>query len=103
MKFLILVKPHIGAPAPENPIAVYEAAKEYLNAMLADGTLDCVYQFVNGREAMSIGNADSHEEMWEKLTAYPLYPSQEYEVHALVDVNYAFDKSIERLQKMIGG
>ena len=102
MKFLILSKPRAGAPAPENPLAVNQAAKEYLDAMLADGTLDCVYQFADGRGAMSIGNVDSHEELWEKLTAYPLSPFQEHKIHALVDVDYVFDKSFERIKKMMG-
>ncbi len=102
MKFLVLAKPNTRAPAMENPLATYQAAKEYLDAKLADGTFDCVYQFADGRRGIGIANADSHEELWEKLTAYPLYPFQDYKVQALVDLDYVFDKSFERIKKMMG-
>jgi len=86
----------------ENPLAAYEAAKEYFNAMLADGTLDCVYVFVTAG-GVTIANADSHEELWEKITASPLFPFLEWEAHALADFSYTFDKTIERLQQMMTG
>jgi len=103
MKFLILVKGRVGAPPLPDPLAALQESKEYLDAMLADGRLDCIYQFVNGHQAVGVANADSAEELWENLTAYPFSPVQEYEVHPLADVNYVFDKGIERLQKMMGG
>ncbi len=102
MKFLVLLKRVVGAPGPENLLAAFQAAKEYLNAMLADGTLDCGYALPDG-SGVAIGNFDSHEELWEKMSAFPFFPSMEYEVYPLLDVNYLWDKSIERLQKMGGG
>ena len=101
MKFLVFMKA-VRAPAPENPIAVLQAAKEHLNAKLADGTLDCIYNVV-GTMGMAIVNADSHEELTEQLMAYPQYPFGDFEVHALGDANHFFDKTIEMMQKMGGG
>ena len=99
MKFLILMK-HRDAPAPvDDPIAASKAAREALKAGLADGSMDCVYQFADGRKAVVIANAASAEEVWEMLTSYPLYPLQDYEVHPLVDVDYVFGRSIERMEE----
>jgi muconolactone delta-isomerase len=103
MKFLVLSKPRSVTPPLANPIAAYEAAREFLKAGLADGRIDCVYQFADGRRAVTIGNADSAEEIWEALTSYPLSPFQEYEVYPLVDTAYVFDKAIERMKKAAGG
>ena len=104
MKFLILSKIPIGAPAADNPVALFQASKEYHNAAFADGSLDCVYSFVTGKGGgMAIANADSHEELWEKLSAYPWYPYMEFEVHPLVDENHLIDRTIEKLQEMEGG
>jgi muconolactone delta-isomerase len=98
MKFLVLTKSLVGATPLPDPIAALQASKEYLDAMLADGSLDFVYQFASGDQAVAVVNADSAEEIWKKLTAYPLSPIQEYEVHPLADVNYVFEKSLERMQ-----
>ena len=103
MKFLVLVKPRVGAPPLPDPIAALQAAKEYIDAMLADGSLDCIYQFTNGNQGVAVANADSAEELWENLTAYPFSPVQEYEVHPLADVNYVLEKNLERMQQMESG
>jgi muconolactone delta-isomerase len=103
MKFLILAKPRSLAPPLANPIAAYEAAREFLKAGLADGRIDCVYQFADGQRSVTIGNADSAEELWEVLTSYPLYPFLELEVYPLVNVAHIFDKALERMKKAAGG
>jgi len=51
MKFLILVDQNVGAPPLPDPIAAYEASNSYLEGMLANGRLDCVYNFVCRRPA----------------------------------------------------
>jgi muconolactone delta-isomerase len=102
MKFLVLVKSRVGVPAPENPVALYKAAREAIETALADGSLDCAYQFAHPGRSVSINNADSAEELWERIAAYPLAPFLEFEVHPLADVMYVFDKSIERMEKMAG-
>ena len=88
----------------ENPLAVFQAAHEYVKAALADGTLDCAYALPDGSGA-SIANVDSHEELWDVLSGYPFAALGRvgYEVYPLLDVNHSFGKSIERLQKMGSG
>ena len=103
MKFLVLTKSRVGAPPLPDPIAALQASKEYLDVMLADGSLDFVYQFASGHQAVAVVNAETAEEMWEKLTAYPLSPVQVYEVHPLADINYVFEKNLERMQQMESG
>jgi len=99
MKFLILMKHREAAAVLEDPVAANKAAREALKAGLADGSMDCVYQFADGRRAVVIANAASAEEVWEMLTSYPLHPLQEYEVHPLVDIDYVFRRSLERMEE----
>lgn len=103
MKFLILVDQRVGAPPLPDPIAAYEASNAYLQAMLADGRLDCVYFFADVRRAVAIANADSAEELWDALIKYPLTPYQLYEVHPLVGADYGFETTIAGLKKRAGG
>jgi muconolactone delta-isomerase len=103
MKFLVLVKHREGTAPLEDPVAARKAAREGIKAALADGRMDCAYQFASGRRAVSILNAESAEEVWERLTSYPLYSLQDYEVHPLVDVDYIFSRVLERMKEAAGG
>lgn len=99
MKFLILVKNNPGGPALEEPLTVLKDAHAYLKASLEEGVFDCIYQFANGREAVAIANANSAEKLWERLTGYPLYSVQTFEVHPLVDLDHVFATNLARLQQ----
>ncbi len=101
-KYLILMKHRREATPPADPIVADKAAREGLKAALADGRMDCVYQFADGRRAVSIVNAESAEAVWEMLTSYPLYSVQDYEVHPLVDIDFVFNKALERMKKAVG-
>ena len=103
MKFLILVKHRKGATPLENPVAARKATRAELKAGVADGRLDCVYQFADGRRGVAIANEESAEAMWERLTSYPLYALQDYEVHPLVDVDFVFERTLERMKRAAGG
>jgi hypothetical protein len=103
MKYLILAKQREGAISSAPPIAAYEAAQDVLKAALAEGRIDCIYQFADGRRGVTIVNAESGEALWETLYFYPLFSVQDYEVYPLVDVNFVFDKAIERMKKAAGG
>jgi hypothetical protein len=102
MKFLILMKHRKGATPSEDPVAASKAARAALKASVADGRMDCVYQFADGRRAVAIMNAESAEAVWERLTAYPLYSLQDYEVHPLVDVDFVFERTLERMKEAAG-
>ena len=102
MKFLILTKSRDVAPPLDDPIAAREAAREAFAAALRDGSVDCAYQFASGRRAVTIANADKAEEIWDALMSYPLSSQQEYEVHPLVDLDYVFQRTTERIKKAAG-
>ena len=99
---MIVSNPVVGAPPPQDPIALFKACKEHLNARLADGTLDCVYVTPDGG-GMSIVNVESNEELWEKTEAFPASPYLKHEFYPLLDHNYFYDKLVERLQEMASG
>ena len=102
MKFLVLMEHRKEVTPLKNPVAASETAREAIKAGLADGSLDFVYQFADGRRAVAIANAKSAEELWETLTSYPLYSLQDYEVHPLVDVDFIFARTLERMKKAAG-
>ena len=106
MKFLILAKPLPGAPRPENPVAVLQAGKEWINARLADGSVDCAYNVMGSKQgigAVAIANADSHEALAELVLSFPQYPFFDLEILPLSDINHAVEKTIALMQKPMGG
>ena len=101
MKYLVTVKP---GPMPP-PLEMVRAGREWVDSKESDGTFDSVYAFPEGG-GLSIANCDSHEELMELLTDYPLAPFVEYETHALVDLNTAFDRFesvAERIAEQMAG
>ena len=106
MKFLILTKPLPGAPRPENPVAVSRASKEWINARLADGSVDCTYNVIGskqGIDGVAIANADSHEALVEQILSWPAYAFYDFEILPLSDLDHFLGKAIEMMQKSMGG
>jgi len=106
MKFLILVKPLPGAPRPENPVALLQASKEWMNARLADGSVDCAYKVIGskqGIDSVAIANADSHEALAELVLSFPAYALCDLEILPLSDLNRFLEMVIEITQKSMGG
>ena len=106
MKFLILTKPLPGAPRQENPVAVLQAGKEWIDARLADGSLDCAYNVIGPKQGMSgvaIANADSHEALTELVLSFPAYAFCDLEILPLSDLDHFLGKAIEITQKSMGG
>ena len=86
MKFLVFARLRIGANIPEeNTPALLQAAREWISENLANETFDCAYNLPAGG-GVAIVNVDSHEVLTEILSAYPLQPWVQYEVHPLSDV-----------------
>lgn len=102
MKYLVTSQ--LGArPIPrELGVRLYQAAKEWLKARLAEGKLDCTYIFPDLSGGLAIANADSHEEVLDDLLDYPLYPFFDWEVTPVCDWSHSFDKLIEYFQKVAG-
>lgn len=100
MKYLVTAKAVRPTAAAAMTIAVAQAAKEYLNASVANGRLDCVYLFSTGDgTGFGIVNADSHEGVTELIMEHPAALLYEWEVQPLTDFNKGADKLIELLRK----
>jgi muconolactone delta-isomerase len=85
MKFLVFARLRIGANIPEENVpALFQETRAWINESLANQTFDCIYNLPAGG-GIAIVNADSHEILTEILSAYPLQPWIQYEVHPLSD------------------
>lgn len=99
MKFLITAKPGPTPIPPERAIDLLQASIDWLKAKIADGTIDCVYNFFGGG-GFSIGNGDSHEEVLGNMLEYPLYPFFVWEVIPILDMSESLEKYIAFYQKL---
>lgn len=102
MKFLNMIKGGGGTPSQAEPLGAFKAAREYINELLADGTLDCAYAFPDGNGACIV-NVDSHEELRERVAAYPFSSTAQFEIYPLVDISHYFNNVIEALESGAGG
>jgi hypothetical protein len=101
MKFLIVAKPgNLQIPVDQGAVLL-EAGLGWLKAKLADGSLDCLYNFFGGG-GFGIGNADSNEELLGNLLAYPLYPFFTWEVTPLLDLEASLEKYMDFYKKQTG-
>jgi muconolactone delta-isomerase len=100
MKHLVIGTRNLVPMEPATAVGLYQAAKQWTNAQLADGRLDCQYNFVDLGGGCAIVNADSHEEVLERLLDYPLFAFFDWEVKPLADWSHAHDKLIEFFQKL---
>ncbi len=102
MKYLIIATQNLVPMEPAAAVGLNQAAKQWSNARLADGTLDCQYNFVDLSGGCVTINADSHEEVMDNLLDYPLFPFFDWDVKPLADWSHAHDKWIEYFQKLSG-
>ena len=79
------------APPPGEWADLLEAAKEWMNGKLADGTNDLHYVFPEGTGGFTIGNAESPEEAMVNLVSYPLYPFFDWEIKPLCEWSSSYD------------
>ena len=100
MKFLITATPQNVPVPPDQLLALYQTAKEWMQARSDDGSLDCHYVFPE-RGGFAITNANSHEEVFDSIMDYPLNPRFTWEVKALCDWSHAYDRAIEALEKTV--
>jgi muconolactone delta-isomerase len=89
-------------PDPATLIALMQAAKEHQMGLLEDGTLDCVYGFLEGNGGFAIANADSHEDAQTILLQYPLFMNYDWEVKPVCDLIPQYDRFIDLWKSQIG-
>lgn len=100
MKFLVMGRVGAAPIPPQQGAAIMQAAKEWMNAAIAEGRADCQYIVAGGQAGFTISNADSHEELMAQLLSYPLYPFLTWEVTPLCDWTQTYDQFIEFWKKL---
>ena len=101
MKYLISAAPGPMPPAPEQ----FDAAIDWLQEKLDDGTFDCIYGFMEGG-GFSVTNADSHREALDLMADYPLFGMVNWDVRPLLEFKEGIDtlraKLVEAQEAMAG-
>ena len=96
MGFLVTTTPR---RLQARPVALMEAAKAWINARLADKTMDFCYGFTTGG-GVCIINADSGEKIAQLLMEYPAYMVADWKVDALCDINKNLDQAIAMIKRV---
>ena len=97
VKFLVTCRPSQTPPAPERCVVLIRAAMEWIEARLADGSMETTYLFPN-RGGIAIMHAESHEALMELLLDYPAYPLYTWEVQVLADWRPGFENVVRFLE-----
>jgi hypothetical protein len=80
MKYMVSATPGPLPPSPEQ----FDAAMDWLDAKLGDGTLECVFGYLEGG-GFSVTNAGSHREVLDVMADYPLFGLAVWEVRPLLE------------------
>ncbi len=103
MKYHVISKRNTRlSPSTEEWLAMLQATRELTIAWLEDGTIECHYGTVPADGAVTIINADSHEQVQELLTKSPLFPFYTWDIQPVVEILPMFDRSIELYKQRIG-
>jgi hypothetical protein len=89
MKYYVAARPGPMPPTPEQ----FDAAIEWLDGKVQDGTFDCIFGFMEGG-GFSVLNADSHREVLDVMAEYPLFGLVTWDVQPLLE----FKEGIEPLR-----
>ena len=100
MKYMVIGNQVIAASEHKAQADFLLRAKEWVNAKMADGTLDCAYSFPAGG-GFFIFNADSNEGLMKLLLDFPLRPLAEFEIHVLCDFNTATDMVVDAMKDIV--
>ena len=80
MKYFVSATPGPMPPTPEQ----LDAALDWLQGKVDDGTFDCVFGFLEGG-GFSVANLDSHGEVLDLMAEYPLFGLVTWEVRPLLE------------------
>jgi hypothetical protein len=97
MKFLVIRKPRMGTGMMPTSQMI-RAHKEVVLGAVKRGEVDCTYAFLGGG-GFSIQNANSTEELNQRLMGSPLGLFYEFDVRALTDYGQFMDSVAQALEK----
>ncbi|HEY7255247.1 MAG TPA: hypothetical protein VH476_01070 [Solirubrobacterales bacterium] len=86
MKYFISATPGSLPPSPEQ----FDAAIEWIEGKVDDGTFDCVYGHLEGG-GFSIANVASHSDALSLMAEYPLFGLVTWEVHPVLEFKDGID------------
>ena len=98
MKFLIFRKPRFSGGIMATSKEIREHKQSIADA-IKQGTIDCIYAFPGGGGSVGIANADSAEQLNERLMSSPLFLHSEFEVRPLTDYGKYMDNVAAALAK----
>jgi predicted ester cyclase len=100
-KFLVFIKPGGIAQLPTHAVAeLVGETRKLVEGGLQLKAIDYAYSMLDGRSAVIIANANSHEELLSALMDAPLYPIWNFDIHPLADFAVAFEKNIRVSEKL---
>jgi|SRR4030042_6623620 len=100
MKYLVIVTPNQTQIPLEMAEKIYKAAMVWTDERLKSGKIESTYIF-NERGGFSVASANSHEELFDEMLSYPLYPFFDWEVTPLVEWKHGYNSVIEFYKKMV--
>ena len=97
MKFLVIRKPRMGTGMTLTS-QIVRAHKEVVLAAVKRGEADCAYAFLGGG-GFSIQNANSTEELNQRIMGSPMALFYEFDVRALTDYGQFMDSVAQAFEK----
>jgi hypothetical protein len=86
VKYMISATPGPMPPSPEQ----FDAALDWLDGKVNDGTFDCVYGFLEGG-GFSVTNVASHRVALDVMADYPLFGMVTWEIRPLLEFREGTD------------
>ena len=100
MKFLVIARTARHGLPLKTVLPILKACQEYHEQKIKDGTMDCLYNFIEGG-GFSIQNHESAEDIYKALFDYPGYPLFDWEIIPLVDNKKISGQAISRIEKTL--
>jgi hypothetical protein len=102
VKFLVTCRPIPNPLSPERSVVLLRAAMDWIEARLADGSVEATYLFPN-RGGVAIMEAESRAALMELLREYPAYPLYTWEVQILADWRTGLENVLRCFEILHGG
>jgi hypothetical protein len=102
VKFLVTCRLTQMPLSRERSVVLIRAAMDWIEARLADGSMETTYLFPNCG-GVAIMHAESHDALLEMLLGYPAYPLYTWEVQVLADWRAGLENVVRFLEVSQGG